>query len=84
MGKQIPNQKFNLLSAGTDGRDGPTDAAGAIVNHESLKKIIEKKINLKKELNQNNSYNVLKKIDSLVIMEGTNTNVADIQLVLLY
>ncbi len=84
MKRQIPNQKFNLLSAGTDGRDGPTNAAGGLVNHDSLNKIIEKKINLKKELNQNNSYNVLKKINSLVIMEGTNTNVADIQLVMIY
>ena len=75
-----PNLKFTLLSAGTDGRDGPTNAAGAIVNDKSLDLIENKKINLEKELENNNSYQVLKKINSLVIIRGTNTNVADIQL----
>jgi len=80
---QNPNQKFYILSAGTDGRDGPTDSAGAILNHLSLSNISEKKINLTKELKNNNSYEVLKKIKSLVIIKGTNTNVADVQLIYL-
>ncbi len=83
MKKRMPEQKFFLLSAGTDGRDGPTNAAGAIVNHNSLNEIKSKNIDLDKELKNNNSYEVLKKINSLVIIEGTNTNVADIQLLYL-
>ena len=83
MKKKMPEKKFFLISAGTDGKDGPTNAAGAIVNHESLTKINEKKINLFEELKKNNSYKVLKKIDSLVIIKGTNTNVADIQILLI-
>ena len=79
----MPKKKFFLISAGTDGKDGPTDAAGGIVNHESLTKIKEKKINLFEELKINNSYKVLKKIDSLVIIKSTNTNVADIQILLI-
>lgn len=79
----FPKLKYSLLSAGTDGRDGPTDAAGAIINEESMKSIELNKINLEKELNNNNSYEVLKKINSLVIINGTNTNVADIQLLMI-
>ena len=75
--------KYTLLSAGTDGRDGPTNAAGAILNQNSIDLIKKKGINLNKELNNNNSYEVLQKINSLVIIEGTNTNVADIQLLAL-
>lgn len=81
--KSLSDLKFTLLSAGTDGRDGPTNAAGAIVNDKSLDLIESKNINLNKELENNNSYNVLKKINSLVIINGTNTNVADIQLLMI-
>ena len=81
--KSLSNLKFTLLSAGTDGRDGPTNAAGAIVNDKSLDLIENKNINLNKELENNNSYQVLKKINSLVIINGTNTNVADIQLLMI-
>ena len=83
MKKKNPLSKFFLLSAGTDGRDGPTDAAGGIVNNNSIEQIKLKNLNLEKELEINNSYQVLKKINSLVIIKGTNTNVADIQLLML-
>ncbi len=81
--ESVPNLKFTMLSAGTDGRDGPTNAAGAIINNNSLDVINDKKIDLEKELNNNNSYEVLKKINSLVIIDGTNTNVADLQLIMI-
>ncbi len=84
MKKINPSKSFIILSAGTDGRDGPTNAAGGILNQGSLEKIKNKKVNLKKELLNNNSYQVLKKINSLVIMDGTNTNVADVQLIYLF
>ena len=84
MKKINPSKSFIILSAGTDGRDGPTDAAGGILNEGSLEKIKNKKVNLKKELLNNNSYQVLKKINSLVIIDGTNTNVADVQLIYLF
>ena len=64
-----------------DGRDGPTDSAGALINDQTFKiiKKEETKLILKKELKNNNSYEVLKKLNSLVIIKGTNTNVADVQ-----
>ena len=82
MRSKLPNQNYFLLSAGTDGRDGPTNSAGAIINSNTHNLIKEKKIDLSKELKNNNSYEVLKKINSLVIIKGTNTNVADVQILL--
>ena len=81
--KNNSSLKYTLLSAGTDGKDGPTNAAGAIVNQNSINLIEQKGINLNKELDNNNSYEVLQKINSLVIIDGTNTNGADIQLLAL-
>ena len=82
--KYLPKLEFTLLSVGTDGRDGPTNAAGAIVNHKSLNLINKNTcFKLENELNNNNSYEVLKKINSLVIIEGTNTNVADLQIIMI-
>ena len=82
--KFLPKLEFTLLSVGTDGRDGPTNAAGAIVNHKKLSLINKNTgFKLENELNNNNSYEVLKKINSLVIIEGTNTNVADLQIIMI-
>ena len=81
---KFPKQKYFLLSAGTDGRDGPTNAAGAIINDQTYKSLNDKKINLEEELTNNNSYEVLKKLKSLVIIKGTNTNVADVQILYVF
>ena len=83
MNKYCPKKKFIFLSGGTDGRDGPTDSAGGIVDETTIPKCAEKKIDILSELANNNSYNVLKKINSHIIIGGTNTNVADIQILLL-
>ena len=79
--KKNPNVIYTFLSAGTDGRDGPTDAAGGIVDNETIVRINKKKVDLSKELKNNNSYYILESIESLLIMDGTSTNVADIQLI---
>ena len=84
MKARLPKQKYFLLSAGTDGRDGPTDAAGAIINDQTYKILKSNSINLEKELKNNNSYEVLKKLKSLVIINGTNTNVADVQILYVF
>ena len=72
-----------LLSAGTDGTDGPTDAAGAIVDGETIKKAKASGIDPASYLNNNDSYNFFKEVDSLLITGPTGTNVMDLQIVLL-
>lgn len=74
---------ITLLSAGTDGTDGPTDAAGAIVDGETVKKARAIGINPIEYLNNNDSYNFFKRIDGLLITGPTGTNVMDIQIVVI-
>jgi glycerate-2-kinase len=71
-----------LVSIGSDGMDGPTDAAGAIIDQDSLKKSIKKKLNYKKYLKNNDSYHFFKKSKELIFTGLTGSNVADIGLVL--
>ncbi len=74
---------ITLLSAGTDGTDGPTDAAGAIVDGETVKKARAIGLNPEEYLYSNDSYNFFKKIDGLFITGPTGTNVMDIQITII-
>ena len=69
-----------FLSGGTDGRDGPTEAAGGIVDNQSLQRMREANIDPQKELDNNNSYYALKASDDLIPRDDTGTNVGDIQI----
>ena len=74
---------ITLLSAGTDGTDGPTDAAGAIVDGETIKKAKAAGLNPEEYLKNNDSYNFFKKIDGLFVTGPTGTNVMDIQIMVI-
>jgi hydroxypyruvate reductase/glycerate 2-kinase len=74
---------ITLLSAGTDGTDGPTNAAGAIVDGETVKKARAIGLNPEEYLNNNDSYNFFKKIDGLFTTGPTGTNVMDIQIMMI-
>ncbi|MEN3792112.1 DUF4147 domain-containing protein [Fulvimarina sp. MAC3] len=71
-----------FLSGGTDGRDGPTDAAGAIVDAETLGKMRDAGLNPRERLADNDSNPALEAANALVKTGATGTNVADIQLIL--
>jgi hydroxypyruvate reductase/glycerate 2-kinase len=73
---------ITLLSAGTDGTDGPTDAAGAVVDGETAGKARDLGTNPEEYLRNNDSYNFFKRIDELFITGPTGTNVMDIQIIL--
>ncbi len=71
-----------IASVGTDGTDGPTDAAGGIVDGFTVDRMREKGIEPLKYLENNDSYNALKVSGDLLITGPTGTNVNDIVLVL--
>ncbi|HEC49655.1 MAG TPA: glycerate kinase, partial [Candidatus Desulfofervidus auxilii] len=72
---------ITLLSAGSDGTDGPTDAAGAIVNGDTVHKAKNLGLDPERFLENNDSYNFFKKTGGLFITGPTGTNVIDIQII---
>ncbi|MDO9214190.1 MAG: DUF4147 domain-containing protein [Methylococcales bacterium] len=76
--------QWALLSGGTDGRDGPTDAAGGMVDANSLQTMISAGINPQEFLDNNDAYHALNSANDLLITGATGTNVADLQILLLH
>jgi glycerate 2-kinase len=74
---------ITILSAGTDGIDGPTDAAGAIVDQHTLARGRELGLDAQRFLDNNDSYHFLQKLEALVTTGPTGTNVMDIRVILL-
>lgn len=72
-----------FLSGGTDGRDGPTDAAGGIVDRNTIKRMVQAGVNPIELLENNDSYTALKASGDLVNTGATGTNVADLQILLI-
>ena len=73
-----PEQMPTLLSAGTDGIDGPTDAAGGFADGEVMRVMMEKSLDLKGFLDNNDAYTFLRRAGGLFITGATGTNVADL------
>jgi hydroxypyruvate reductase len=71
-----------MLSGGTDGTDGPTDAAGAIADGSTITRARAKALNPGEFLKENDSYHFFKQLDDLVITGPTRTNVMDIYMFL--
>ncbi len=67
-----------ILAGGTDGTDGPTDAAGAIADKDVLQKANDLKLNAKQFLDNNDAWHFFKQAGGLVITGPTQTNVMDI------
>lgn len=73
-------QGWRFLSAGTDGRDGPTEAAGAIVDGETCARIRAAGGDPQALLANNDSNRALALAGDLLVTGGTGTNVADLQI----
>jgi glycerate-2-kinase len=71
-----------FLSAGTDGNDGPTDAAGALIDGPGMKSVKRLNMDIDAYIDNNDSYHFFKNIDRLIKTGPTGTNVMDIQIML--
>ncbi|HNS90214.1 MAG TPA: glycerate kinase [Deltaproteobacteria bacterium] len=69
-----------FLSAGTDGNDGPTDAAGAVVDIALMKRVKAEGLNPAEYLADNDAYHFFERTGALLKTGPTGTNVCDIQL----
>jgi len=73
---------ITVLAAGTDGNDGPTDAAGAVVDRSTIKKALELNLDPGKYLAGFDSYNFFRLAGGHIITGPTMTNVMDIAVVI--
>ena len=70
-----------IASADSDGTDGPTDAAGGIVDGYTWERAEREGLDISSELDDHNSYGVLSKLNDLVFTGAQGTNVQDLRLI---
>lgn len=77
-------QDVLIATFATDGIDGPTDAAGAVVTGETVQ--LARKINLSATdcLSRNDSYTFFSRVETLIKTGPTGTNVNDLAIILVY
>jgi len=71
-----------VLSGGTDGEDGPTDAAGAIADGRTLDRAAKHGLNAAHFLNRHDAYHFFERTDDLLVTGLTETNVMDVRVIL--
>ena len=71
-----------ILSGGTDGTDGPTDAAGAIADGSTLARARANNLDPLEALRRNDSYHFFQPLGDLIITGPTRTNVSDVYMLL--
>jgi glycerate 2-kinase len=69
-----------ILSGGTDGTDGPTDATGAVIDQEILLQVAGLELNIQTYLDNQDAYHFLQQTNSLIITGPTQTNVMDLMI----
>jgi glycerate-2-kinase len=75
------SQGIALLSAGTDGEDGPTDAAGAFVTEDVVRAARRQQLDPQSYLARNDAYHFFHRTGGLFITGPTQTNVCDLRIV---
>ena len=71
-----------LFSLGSDGTDGPTDAAGGIVDGSTAGSLKAKEYSIEEVLQNNDAYHALQAVDGLIMTGATGTNVNDVAVLL--
>ncbi|MBQ3391560.1 MAG: glycerate kinase, partial [Clostridia bacterium] len=72
-----------VFSVGSDGTDGPTDAAGGYVDGETCAALAEHGISVVDMLRDNDAYHALQAVSGLIVTGPTGTNVNDVAVALL-
>jgi hydroxypyruvate reductase len=75
-------EKVVLLSGGTDGSDGPTDATGAVADSTTVHRAKSMGLDPKAHLENNDAYPFFQKLGDLLITGPTHTNVMDVRIIL--
>jgi len=73
--RKIAGLNVTVVAFDTDGTDGPTDAAGGIVNGETLKRLEESGVDVGEALRNHDSYRALERVGALLKTGPTGTNV---------
>jgi glycerate 2-kinase len=75
---------ITVISGGTDGTDGPTNAAGAIADREVLLKAEALELHIDDYIKQNDAYHFFQQTNGLIITGPTQTNVMDIMMAIIH
>ena len=78
----LAGQNAAVFSVGSDGTDGPTDAAGGYVDGDTAAALAEKGWNVFDPLQNNDAYHALQAVEGLIITGATGTNVKDVAVAL--
>ncbi|MCE9524477.1 MAG: DUF4147 domain-containing protein [Planctomycetales bacterium] len=76
-----PAEGIVLLSGGTDGEDGPTDAAGAVLTEQLVAAMRERNLDPADFLRRNDAYCFFEQLGGLIKTGPTHTNVCDLRVV---
>jgi hydroxypyruvate reductase len=79
----VLGERVAAASIGTDGIDGPTDAAGAIVDSSTMQRANAAGLTPEAFLNDNNTYRFFERLGDLIKTGPTATNVGDLQVILI-
>ncbi len=71
-----------VFSLGSDGTDGPTDAAGGYTDGDTLEELKAKGIDVRRVLKDNDAYHALKEVDGLIFTGPTGTNANEVSIAL--